>query len=350
MKFLKEDIGKLLLKELGEAKEARLAVAFFSPNDPMLDALAKLTKLTLIVSEEFEINNPYKLEKLNTATLRSIPPDADNGKLHAKVLIVTRQNGSLWILLGSANFTYQGLFSNQEACVVMESDNPADEKPIREIEDWFESLLNNSNRPDLAQAKLIFDTSSQYRLMPRPLNKAAKGIGYWALKTTSGGPSRESHWQMFQKDKVIAIGWEAIPIDSSKILDKKQLRDLISGTYPSYTKNRVDAAADSIKKFIDLKEDDIVLICHGYNLTQKKVHIHGFARVTGPFRAEPRKNGDWRFKHDAIIQKIGSDFPRDIVTSALDKETLMRTIQFLGKTEFDRLAENLKEFGVRVEV
>jgi HKD family nuclease len=356
VKFLKEDIGKLVLKELGEAKEARLAVAFFSPNDPMLDALTKLSKLTLIVSEEFTINNPYKLEeleKLNTARLHFIPPVADNGKLHAKVLIVTRQNGSHWILLGSANFTYQGMFSNQEACVVMESDNPADEKPVREIEDWFELLRKsaNPNPPDLDQAKKIFNARSQLRLVRRSSNKAVQSPDYWALKTTSGGPSRKPHWNKFLEEHMIAVGWEEIPIDPSKVSDI-ELRDALKETYPDEikTKNEVDAAANSIKKFMDLKEEDIVLICHGYNLTQKNVHIHGVARVIGPFRAEPRKNGDWRFKHNAIIQVIDGDFPRDTVASALGKKTLMRTIHSLGKTGFDRLAENLKEFGAHVEV
>lgn len=85
MRFLSDGIGDLVLEELGNAIEARLAVAFFNPDDQVLGALARLTKLTLIVSEEFTINNPYKLEKLKTARLRSIPPDADNGKLHASV-------------------------------------------------------------------------------------------------------------------------------------------------------------------------------------------------------------------------------------------------------------------------
>jgi len=131
MRFVTDGIGELVLEELGKAVEASLAVAFFNPNDRMLDALARITKLKLVVSEEFTVNNPYKLEKLTTATLRSIPPGHANGKLHAKVLTVKRRDGSYWTLLGSANLTHQGMFSNQEACVVIESSNSADEASAR---------------------------------------------------------------------------------------------------------------------------------------------------------------------------------------------------------------------------
>ena len=71
MKFLNHGIGELVLKELGIASEAWLAVAFFNPNDHMLDVLAEVTKLKLIISEKFAVNNPYKLEKLKLDTLRS---------------------------------------------------------------------------------------------------------------------------------------------------------------------------------------------------------------------------------------------------------------------------------------
>jgi hypothetical protein len=53
MKFLSNNIGKLVLEELNKAIEAQIAVAFFDPNAQMLEALANLRKLTLVVSEDF---------------------------------------------------------------------------------------------------------------------------------------------------------------------------------------------------------------------------------------------------------------------------------------------------------
>lgn len=349
MKFVSHGVGELVLKELGQASEAWFAVAFFNPNDGMLGALAGVPKLKLIVSEEFAVNNPYKLERLKCNNLRSIPPDDFHGKLHAKVLITKRQNGSYWALLGSANLTHAGMFSNQEACVVIESGDAADEGSAGEIRSWFHSLFQRARRPNLELAKQIFDTQSDYRRALRPAKEKGAEAGYWALKTTSGSTG-EPHWPMFLAENVIAVGWEALPIDPSKVSEAR-LRAAIKETYPDDRDMSVDTAARTIRKFVDLQIDDIVLICRGYTSTQwKPVHIYGVARVTGPFRAERRRRGNWRFKHDAVLQEINLDFPRDIVAAALGKESLRQTIHALTRVEFNRLASRLKEFGTHVQV
>jgi hypothetical protein len=349
VKFLSKGIGKLVLEELDTASEAQLAVAFFNPNDHTLDVLAAVPKLKLIVSEEFAVNNPYKLEKLKRDNLRSIPPDDFHGKLHAKVLIIKRQNGSNWTLLGSANLTHPGMFSNQEACIVLESGNPADEGSAREIRNWFDALFQKARRPNLELAKQIFNTQSHYRRVPRPAKEMAVDASYWALKTTSGSTG-EQHWPMFLAENVVAVGWEALRVDPSKVSDA-QLRAALKETYPNDSDMSVDIAVKAIKKFVGLRIDDIVLICRGYTSMQNKdVHIHGVARVTGPFRVEPRKKENWRFKHDAVIQETDIDLPRDLVATALGKESLRQTIHALTKADFDRLAKELKDFGVHVEV
>lgn len=348
MKFLSNGIGELVLRKLGEAVDARIAVAFFNPSDEMLDVLVGIKKLKLVISEEFTINNPYKLEKLKSAELCSIPTDDALGKLHAKVLLVEMRDNAHWVLLGSANLTYPGMFSNQEACVVMESNDPADQKATREIGVWFDSLFRSARPLALDQAKLIFDARSRYRLEPRATRKPAATVSYWVLKTTEG-PSGESHWPMFLEENAIAIGWKELPVDPSKVSDPQLLAALKNefGGPDRSTK----AAASQIRRFISLKEDDIVLICRGYAPNQRKdVHIHGIARVTAPFRDKARKRGDWRFKHDAVIQEIDLDLPKDIVASALRKDSLMQTIHDLDKVDFDRLASKLKEFGAHIEV
>ena len=101
MNFHSKGIGERLLDKLTQATKAQIASAFFCPSDPLLDALRAVPCVELIVSEEFTINDPYKLEKLKKADVRSIPPDHTDGKLHAKVFIVTLRDGSQWVLLGS---------------------------------------------------------------------------------------------------------------------------------------------------------------------------------------------------------------------------------------------------------
>ncbi|WP_263351052.1 hypothetical protein [Acidicapsa acidisoli] len=174
-------------------------------------------------------------------------------------------------------------------------------------------------------------------------------MGYWALKTTSGSTG-EQHWPMFMAENVVAIGWEDLPVDPSKV-SNTELRAALEETYEDDSSRGVSVAVDLIEKFVRLKNGDIVLLCRGYTAAQKKdVHIHGVARVIGPFRAERRKKGKWRFKHDAVIQEINMDLPRDLVADALGKQSLRRTIHALTKADFDQLAAMLKEFGVHVEV
>lgn len=348
MRFLADGIGDLVLEKLAKAREVRLAVAFFNPNERMMDALARVPDLKLVVSEEFTVNNPYKLERLKAAKVRSIPPYDAEGKLHSKVLMVTLRRDSHWFLLGSANFTYQGLFANREACVVLDSTESIDRSAVADISRWFELLFQVARRPDLHQAKLIFDARSQYCLVPRPSAKLGTDGQYWALKTTSGSTGKQ-HWPMFLADGVIAVGWSGLPLNPAKVSDV-ELRGALVKTY-TYSERQAQVAATQIRKFVGVKPGDIILLCRGYTSNQDKdVHIHGVARVTGPFRAEPHKKGEWRFKHDAVIQEINLDLPRYTVASALKKKSLRQTIHCLTKPSFDLVADALKEFGVHLEV
>jgi HKD family nuclease len=345
MRFLSQNVGDLVLQELRKAVEARIAVAFFSPDDRFLAALRAVPRLTLIVSEEFTVNNPYKLEQLIHGTLLSIPPDDEKGKLHAKVLVIKRGNGSYWCLVGSANLTHEGLFSNREACISMESCDPGDEEPVNNVRAWFDTLREVAQSPDIDQAKQVFDARGHYRLEPRPVTKTKNGQRYWALKTTSGSTG-EQHWPSLLAENVIAIGWSGIKVDPSKV-SYPRLRAAIEETYKDEDAN---GAANKIKKFVELGIGDVILLCRGYNATQEKdVHIHGFARVTGPFRFD-RRSRWWRFKHDAAIQVVNMDFPRQVVASALGKETLMQAIHELSNSGFGRLTKELKKAGVQVEV
>lgn len=310
----------------------------------MLEALLGIPKLNLIVSEEFTINDPYKLERLKNAELQSVPPD--HRKLHAKVLIAKLKDGAYWTLLGSANFTRQGMFSNQEACVVLESSSLEDGPAISEIRSWFTSLHKGAQTPNLVLAKSIFDQRSRYRLEARKRSAATTKTKYWALKTTSGGPSGEEHWPKLLAEGVIAIGWEELAIDPS-LATETQLRTSLHAAF-HYTDAQVIFAASTIRKFIDLKEGTIVLLCRGYASKQKTdVHIYGFARVTGPFRTDPFRGTGWRFKHDAVIQEIGMSLPRDTIAAALEKDTLRQTMHALNEESINRIAIDL---GVRIEV
>ena len=343
MQVLTEGIGQTVLQELAKATDVLLAVAFFSPSDNVFNALCAVPRLRLVISSEFTINDPYKLEKLPTASrTRSVPLGSDDGKLHAKVLIVRRNDKTLWALLGSANMTGSGLFQNQEACVTLNSED--DPEAINDLKVWFSNLFNRSPKPNLEEAKKIFDSRSQYRLELRP--KASGEVRYWALKTTSGISGKE-YWPQFLSENVVLIGWEKLSVDPSKVSDselRSALRELVPDKSPS-------SAAIKIRTFVDLHDGDLILICKGYSAIQNKlVHIYGLARVIGPFRADPMNGKVWRFKHDAVIQPIDIDLPKDVIARALQKDSLRATIHQLTRDEFKRIGEVLKGEGVQVEV
>ena len=172
------------------------------------------------------------------------------------------------------------------------------------------------------------------------------GIGcrHWALKTTSGKDG-ENFWRNFVSEGVIAIGWSRIGVDPSKV-SKPKLLSAISSAFPDQDSNLV---ANKIKKFVEIQEGALVLVCRGYSSGSQAnpVHIYGFARVTGPFRDERTEKWRWSFKHDADIQIVNRDLPRDVVATALGKNSLMQTIHELDCSGIERLIERL---GIQLEV
>ena len=94
MNFLSSGVGRILSAKLAEATYVRIASAFFSPSSAMLSELQRIPKLALVISEEFKVNDPYKLSQLDGSSLRSVPTDDASGKLHAKVFIARLKDGS----------------------------------------------------------------------------------------------------------------------------------------------------------------------------------------------------------------------------------------------------------------
>ncbi len=344
MNFLSSGIGRILSEKLASAAQVKIASAFFSPADAMLSVLQGLPRLDLVISEEFTINDPYKLSLLKNANLRSVPTDDDKGKLHAKVFIVGLKDGTHWVLMGSANLTQQGLFANQEACVAMDSTNaPA----VRRIIAWFDGLFAASHQPNLTAAKEIFDQRSRYRLEPRPTDDIDALVEYWAIKTTSGGAGGEEHWPRLRKEGVVAIGWEELDVDPSKV-DDERLRHSLAQILDPEKPRSVDFGVRTIRNFIDMPIGSIVVLCRGFVPQQSKpVHIYAFARVTGLFFADPQNGTRWRFKRKAVIQRIGAALPASTFSQAVDKESFRQTMHRISPEAVERLADAL---NVPIEV
>jgi HKD family nuclease len=352
MKFAVSGLGTTLRTELASASAAIVAVAYFNPDDTTLTALARLPNFRLVVSDDFQINDPHKLEHLaQNAMIRAAPSDASEGKLHSKVFLVRRQDGTRWAMVGSANLTWQGLFSNQEACIILDSVESTDDSHLNDVEAWFERIISEAHQIDFEVAKRIFHTRARYRfqrpdLHPLSTEEPTGSRRYWALKTTTGAYGGQ-HWSDFLAEDVIAIGWRGLGLNPSVASDG-ELRQAVRRAYPDRGANR---AVKKIRRFIELRVGDLVLVCRGYppNSTAD-VHIYGVARVAGPF-VDDSASSWWRFKHPAVIQVIDQKMPRHIVARGLNRDSLMETIHELEPGSFKDLVKALREIlGVTVNL
>jgi HKD family nuclease len=351
MEFLasKGATGKAFTKALKDASKVRIASAFFCPTQKTLDLLNTVVDLTLVISEEFTINDPAKLESLTKAAKRSIPADSQDGKLHAKVFIADVADGSTWVLVGSANLTEQGLFYNEEAGMALSSKNVGDRSAINEIKAWFAVVLQRSRLINLHQAKAIWDARSKQRLT-KVSNPHQAAPSYWALKTTEGsGPDAPEHWPMFESESVIAIGWEAVTVDPSAV-DDDVLWNAVNAAYPALKPRSKNYAVNTIRDFASLPIGSIVMVCHGYapnTGNDNPVHIYAFARVTGEVKPTPHIPGVWRFRRAAVLQKFNKTLPVYMMRKLLNSGSLMQTLHLLEQSEVEAVAA---ELGIQIDV
>ena len=254
-------------------------------------------------------------------------------------------------MIGSANLTWQSLVSNQEACIILDSVDPADDRQLTEVETWFEHVLAQASQIDFQVARRIFEARARYRLdlpdyNPELNEDSTVPSRYWVLKTTAG-PYGDQYWPTFVSEDVIAVGWEDIDVDPSSATDD-ELRQAVRDAYPHDNPSRV---ANKIKKFVNLQEGDVVILCRGYPPNSSAdVHVYGIARVAGSFLNDTQSSW-WRFKHPAVIQVIDENLPRDIMAEALNRQSLMETIHELEPARFTVFARTLREhLGITVNV
>jgi len=134
------------------------------------------------------------------------------------------------------------------------------------------------------------------------------GTRCWIIKTTEGGPRRANHWEDFQDECVVAVGWSLIRYDPRDFVNRRE--QFIQQVKAKYGKAFVQwrgkpgHAASTIYKFAnEWQNDDIAIICTGYAPNQtKEVFIYGVASVS-QFSFDKRSKW-WTFKRDADITSI----------------------------------------------
>jgi HKD family nuclease len=348
MRLTISNIGDRVHSELRHATAATVAVAYFLPDRDSEALLRKVSDLTIIYSEEYTINNPYKLEKLaSLADVRCIPPDANEGKLHAKVLMVTRPDGSTWAILGSANFTRSGLFENREVCVEFDSNDITDAVEIQSLANWMQCLKRQAGFPNWSAAKMAYDHLGRGRSNHRTQGHSTPH-DVWVLKTTST-TTKADYWLNFLAEGVVAIGWEDINVDPGKVpLD--DLRANLVLVYPTAPRTSIMRAAMKVNRFFRLQAGDYVLLTKGFSENQRQpVFIYGVARLNGSPFIDNRSSW-WRFKCPAQIQQIGTTLSKSAFAQAIGKRSLREAIHQLDSPALNRFAQAVRdETGIIVE-
>lgn len=352
MQFAKADLRSRLHDELAKAARADIAVAFFSPEPATLAALQAVPELRLLVSNSFQVNNPDALEALhrNNHWVRALPPEGYGGNLHAKVYLMSRKDKSTWAMVGSANLTRSGLTSNQEACVVLDSNVPADAATLQQIRDWVDGLFDqNLPEIDFDLARAVFE--SQHHHHSRPGVATVTG-GHWALKPGELG----EFWHNWLAERVVSIGWRQLP--DTAAMTRTRADAAYRTARPDDTAGQVNTNVPQILRFTQsMQTGDRVLICGRYDAVgavDRDVYLYGVARTlevngTGYYFDS---DSDWhRCKRHARIQPIEESLPRSLVAEALQRGSFVPTIMQLDQLQFTALEEMLRtELGVVVDV
>jgi hypothetical protein len=288
----------------------------------------------------------YKLERVaDRHKVLQIPPDSSSGRLHAKVFLFQRDDGSRCGIVGSANFTSAGLAANREAAILLESSSQTDQLVLFELGVWFDLTRQDATPIPFNIAKQIFDRSFRREVEPETSIRADGGA--WILKSHPGSDEVD-YWPRFLAEGVVSIGWKDIAVNPSETEDDDELEKAIREAYPPDPERKHERGYPYIVKvmqdFVNLESGDIVLICRGYPANSRSpVHVFGFAKVLGPFYDDVT-SGWWRFKHRAEIQVVDGRLPKEEMARALGRGSLLGTMHSVDRESLYRVAALCKEF------
>lgn len=350
MQFVTIDLRAQLLKELRQAAGADIAVAYFSPDEKVLNALQQLPRLRLLVANDFQANNPDPLEVLSKFHwVRAVSAELHGGNLHSKVYLIRRKDKSFWAMIGSANLTRPGLTTNQEACVILDSKHD----DLSDVQAWLKELFNqNYDEIDFELARQVFETRNRRRSKGTTKKSVTTGATqFWALKPGYCG----EFWQHFLAEDVVAMGWGEMSDPSA--MTREAAAEAYREVWTEDSDGKVNTNVAQILKFTQtMKEGDLVLICGRYDAVgaEKDAYIYGIARtksVDGQCFFYDADSDWYGFKRHATIQKVEQFLPRSLIASALGVGAIVPTIQDLNKGGFARLEKLLRtELGVVLDI
>ncbi|MCX6350593.1 MAG: hypothetical protein NTX03_01895 [Bacteroidetes bacterium] len=229
-------------------------------------------------------------------------------------------------------------------------DEKDDFKLINELEKYAGGLFKIAKNPDWETAK------EEYKKHKESTNIVTDEPNYWILKINHGN-SKDNEWENVKKG-VLAIGW-GNTLDPTKVSLEELKKDLheVHKNDKKYTVNKLNGWAKTILTFAkEIKINDKVIICDGYNETGEEVHVFGVAKVTGNYLFDVKSTWVWKNKIGADIKSIDKKIKIDILRKLFNMGTLMGTLhgtlkgKKIDKSLFDNFSKMIKkETGESIE-
>ena len=327
---------------------------FFSMSDDITTLLESIPRLQILIGDEFATNNLAPLmglSELDSTEVRCIYRQKLDRRLHAKVFYAIAKSGRIRALVGSANFTVNGLTKNIEQAISLDSDCVSDRETLIEIRQWIDELLSFASGIDWVKAK------EEYERAPNPTftyedfcaHRQDQDQNCWVLKTTVGstGPSR---WEEFVKEQVLSIGW----VDVVEIMADQ--RGIDPGEF------EIESLVDAAATWADREQDagnpnhaanmlycftreftigDRVILCSGYAPNQyADVYLYGLAIVDGNI-FDDRASDWWRLKRRSVLWRKDVYIPKAVFVNALGNGSLLQTIHKISKNEYEEFCHQI---------
>jgi len=335
------DLKSKVCKKLRLASSVTIAMAYFRPDDDILRILKRIPHLRVIVSDEFDKSDPYRLEEASSES-KCVPVFPN--RLHAKVIYGEDERGNAFAFVGSANLTRGGLSSNQEACIILSSEQGDAKAALACISKWLDRLYQKGNQVQFDEAKRIFDNAPRFAHSIE--REFATGAGKnWAIKARDGREKEAlAYWDKFRAEGVIALGWgKELKIDPHQ-LTPDELRAAVQRKY-GYGPQKAGRIAREIRQFAGLddgmKSNDIVWVIGEFAGNQKRpVPIFGVARVAGEFEWDKGSRW-WVFKRPADITPIEREIDIAQARRCFDKDAMIETLYSVSSNSSEKLRKEL---------
>lgn len=350
----KPDLGRWVGRVVSKSTKVTIASAYVQVDPELQQTLEGAGEVEFIVSAEFTINNPEALRRMSRTSgisVRFVEPEHEDGRLHAKV-IIARVGDCTRALVGSANFTHQGIFQNREVCLAADSQSSKDRQVIEDLEQWLDQLRVTAVEPDESYWESAIGIwrrrPAQTRMFRAPrMQRASVQENIWLLKTTRG-PTGPSHWPQFQEEGVVAIGWQELQQDPSQLSDE-QLHEQLQRVFRG-VRQPVCHIVRQIRDFQQRWQDgDLAIICRGWAPNQSKpVLLYGFARE-GRFQFD---YPSWcHMKREAVLQSVEARIPVRVFSQTLGMGSARQTIHVVDRDKGKALLAKLEsEYGIPLRV